>query len=200
MTLRFAIGILGWVGISCAWVTSVSAAEPPINFGRDIQPILSENCFHCHGPDAKHREADLRLDTFAGATATGAVTPGKPDESELVIRILSADPGEVMPPPKSNLKLTDAQKQLLKRWVSEGGQYTKHWSFVAPVRPVVPTVHATARIQNPIDAFIVARLAQEQLAQAPEADRIKLLRRVTLDLRNSTPFWRTLRQTPMKRP
>ena len=84
-------------------------------------------------------------------------------------------------------ELTDAQKQLLKRWVSEGGQYTKHWSFVAPVRPVVPTVHATARIQNPIDAFIVARLAQEQLAQAPEADRIKLLRRVTLDLTGLPP-------------
>ncbi len=187
MSLRIAGVILGWWGLTCASIATASAAEPPINFGRDIQPILSENCFHCHGPDAKHREADLRLDTFAGATATGAVTPGKPDDSELVIRILSTDSGEVMPPPKSNLKLTDAQKQLLKRWVTEGAAYTKHWSFVTPVRPAVPNAPPMARIQNPIDAFLVARLTQEGLTQSPEADRAKLLRRVTLDLTGLPP-------------
>ncbi|MDB5340229.1 MAG: hypothetical protein JWN70_5848 [Planctomycetaceae bacterium] len=187
MTLRFACGVLCgfWLPLVC--VMTAAAAEPPVNFGRDIQPILSENCFHCHGPDAKHREADLRLDSFAGATATGAVKPGKSAESELILRILSSDPGEVMPPPKSNLKLTDVQKQLLKRWVDEGGQYTKHWSFIAPVRPAVPAVPATARIQNPIDAFVTAKLVAENLPQAAEADRIKLLRRVTLDLTGLPP-------------
>ena len=187
MALRFTCSVLCCSWLLCAVAPTTSAAESPVNFGRDIQPILSENCFHCHGPDAKHREADLRLDTFAGATAAGAVKPGQSADSELILRILSSDPGEVMPPPKSNLKLTAAQKQLLKRWIDEGAQYSKHWSFIAPVRPAVPAVPATARIQNPIDAFVVARLVQENLLPAAEADRIKLLRRVTLDLTGLPP-------------
>ncbi len=187
MTSRFAFGIVCWVGLLSAFVMPAGAAEPPVNFGRDIQPILSQNCFHCHGPDAKHRQADLRLDSFAGATENGAVTPGKSHESELVARILSSDPNEVMPPPKSNLKLTDVQKQLLTRWIDEGAQYTKHWSFITPTRPAVPNGSATARIQNPVDAFIVARLTQENLPQSAAADRTKLLRRVTLDLTGLPP-------------
>ncbi len=187
MALRFACSVLCCSWLLCAVAPTTSAAEPPVNFGRDIQPILSENCFHCHGPDAKHREADLRLDTFAGATAAGAVKPGQSADSELILRILSSDPGEVMPPPKSNLKLTEVQKQLLKRWIDEGAQYSKHWSFITPVRPAVPMVPATVRIQNPIDAFVAARLVQENLVPAAEADRIKLLRRVTLDLTGLPP-------------
>ncbi len=168
-------------------LSAARAAEPPVNFGRDIQPILSEKCFHCHGPDAAQRKADLRLDSFEGATTAGVVKPGKSAESELVQRILSSDPEEVMPPPKSNLKLTDTQKQLLKRWIDEGAHYTKHWAFVAPVRGAVPAVPATARIQNPIDTFIVERVLKEGLQQAPEADKAKLLRRVTLDLTGLPP-------------
>lgn len=187
MTSRGVTGVVCWGWLWSLMGMTVSAAEPPLNFGRDIQPILSSNCFHCHGPDASHREADLRLDSFAGATAGGAIKPGKSHESEAIRRILSADPGEVMPPPKSNLKLTEAQKQLLRRWVDEGAQYTRHWSFVAPVRPAVPATPPGARIQNPIDAFVVERLAKENLTQTPEADRAKLLRRVTLDLTGLPP-------------
>ena len=186
MTSRVTLGILGWLGLQAAGVAMARAAEPPVNFGRDIQPILSENCFHCHGPDAGQRQADLRLDSFAGATAV-AIKPGQSQDSELVLRVLSADPLEVMPPPKSNRKLTEIQKQLLKRWVDEGAQYTKHWAFVTPVRPPVPATPPTARIQNPIDAFIVERLVKEGLTQANEADRVKLLRRVTLDLTGLPP-------------
>lgn len=186
MLRRFAFGILFWFTLQMT-VARALAADPPIDFGRDIQPILSENCFHCHGPDASQRKADLRLDSFEGATAADAIMPGKSQDSELISRILSTDPGEVMPPPKSNLKLNDRQKQLLRRWIDEGATYTKHWSFVAPVRPAVPNVAAPARIENPIDAFIVARLIKEGLQQSPEADKAKLLRRVTLDLTGLPP-------------
>lgn len=184
MKQRWVCGI--FLGI-CGLSTILSAAEPKLSFDRDIQPILSENCFHCHGPDAAQRKADLRLDSFEGATAADAIKPGQPDDSELIHRIFSSDPAEIMPPPKSNHKLTDSQKQLLKRWIADGARYTKHWSFVAPVRPAVPSVPATARIQNPIDAFVAARLVTEGLNQAPEADKSKLLRRVTLDLTGLPP-------------
>ncbi len=168
--------------------STLTAAEPaPVDFGRQIQPLLSENCFFCHGPDAKNRKADLRLDTFEGATAGMAVKPGDSQASELVARILSTDPEEQMPPPSSNRKLTDAQKQLLKRWIDEGAKYTRHWAFVAPVRPAVPATLAGARILNPIDAFLVSRLVAEGLPQAAEADKGRLLRRVSLDLTGLPP-------------
>jgi hypothetical protein len=173
------------VATVCLALTARAQAAD-LDFGRDILPILSENCFFCHGTDAKQREADLRLDTFEGATANHAIQPGKPDESELVRRVFSTDHDEVMPPPKSNRKLTDAQKQLLKQWIEQGAKYSKHWAFVPPVRPAVPTP-AGGRIQNPIDAFLAARLQNEGLTQAPEADRAKLLRRVSLDLTGLPP-------------
>jgi len=157
-----------------------------VDFNREIQPILSENCFQCHGPDAKHREADLRLDLFDSATAKGAIKPGRPNDSELVRRIFSTDPDVVMPPPSSNRQLSAAQKQLLRRWIEDGAKYAKHWAFVPPVRPTVPVVTG-ARIVNPIDAFVVARLQHEGLTQSPEANRAKLLRRVTLDLSGLPP-------------
>lgn len=168
--------------------SALSAADPaPVDFGRQIQPLLSENCFFCHGPDAKNRKADLRLDTFEGATSGMAVRPGDGQASELVARILSTDPEEQMPPPSSNRKLTEAQKQLLKRWIDEGAKYTRHWAFVAPVRPAVPATPAGARVLNPIDAFVVSRLVAEGLPQAAEADKGRLLRRVSLDLTGLPP-------------
>jgi len=161
----------------------------PVDFDRQIRPILSENCFVCHGPDAKQRKADLRLDTKEGAFAkrddVTPVVPGKPDESEMIRRVTSKDSDEVMPPRKSNRKLTDAQIALLRRWVVEGAAWKSHWSFTAPGRPELPKVKG--RVRNPMDTFILARLEREGLAASPEADRAALLRRASLDLTGLPP-------------
>ena len=168
-------------------------ADAPISFERDIQPILSENCFHCHGPDAEARKARLRFDQRDSALAPAksgatAIVPGKPDESELVARIFSNDPDEVMPSPQSHRTLTLAQKNLLKRWIAEGATWNEHWAFSPPQRPDIPKVDApAAAIQNPIDAFVLARLASEKLPPAPPAGRAALIRRVMLDLHGLPP-------------
>lgn len=166
-----------------------AAADEAIRFGRDILPILSENCFHCHGPDSKKREADLRLDTFEGATRkeSPAIVPGQSGASELVRRLVSQDPDEVMPPPKSNRKLTPHQVDLLRRWIDSGAPWGRHWAFEPPQRPTPPAVQASAWVRNPIDAFVLARLEQEGLAPSPEAPRATLLRRVSLDLTGLPP-------------
>ncbi len=174
-------------------LTLVGAESAPVDFSRDIQPILSENCYHCHGPDPKAREAKLRLDTHAGALGkteddVAVVAPGKPAESELITRIFSTDRDEVMPTPKSNRKLTAAQKDLLKRWVEEGAVWGEHWAFVAPKKAAVPEPDASLGAKrNVIDAFVLDRLAKEGLKLAPEADKARLLRRVTLDLTGLPP-------------
>ena len=168
-------------------------AEPPISFARDIQPILSENCYHCHGPDGEARKAMLRLDrrdSALGPAKSGAIAivPGKPNDSELVARIFSDDPEEVMPSPKSNRTLTFGQKNLLKRWVAEGAIWQEHWAFSPPQRPVVPQITSqTGTIRNPIDAFVRARLTAETILPTAEADRAALIRRVSLDLNGLPP-------------
>jgi hypothetical protein len=159
-------------------------AASPVSYSRDIRPILAENCFSCHGQDANRRKADLRLDTQEGQRAGHVVVPGKADESELVRRILATEPGEVMPPPKSNRKLTAAQKETLQRWVAEGAPFEGHWAYRAPVRPPLPQVKG---VSHPIDAFLRHRQLLEQISPAPEADRATLLRRVTLDLTGLPP-------------
>ena len=171
----------------------LSAAE--IDFSRDIQPILAENCYHCHGPDAPARKGKLRLDVRDAALAPAgsgyaSIIPGKPDESELIARIFSTDPEEVMPSHESNRKLTAAQKDLLKRWVAEGANWGEHWAFVKPVRPEIPKIeNPKSKIENPVDAFIRARLAREKvpLAPSPEAPPAALIRRVSLDLTGVPP-------------
>ncbi len=160
-------------------------AVPPLGFNRDIRPILSENCFQCHGPDAQRREAELRLDQREAAVEAQAFVPGRPEASEAVKRIFAADPDDRMPPADSHRTLTDAQKQTLRRWVAEGAAYEPHWSYVVPVRPPVPVVRpATA---HPVDAFIEDALRREQLQAAPEAGRRTLLRRLSLDLTGLPP-------------
>lgn len=159
-------------------------AVPPISYSRDVRPILSENCFSCHGQDQNRRKKDLRLDTQEGQRAGGVVVPAKPDESELVRRILSTDPDEIMPPPKSNRKLTTTQKETLRQWVAEGAKFEGHWAFQVPVRPPVPLVRD---VSHPVDAFLRHRLKQENTTPAPEAGRATLLRRVTLDLTGLPP-------------
>ncbi len=167
---------------------AATAADPAgrVDFNRDIWPILSNNCYACHGPDEKVRKADLRLDTREGATDNAAIVPGKPEQSELVKRISATD-GEVMPPPKTGKKLTRREIELLTEWVRQGAPYAKHWSYVKPERPPLPAVKDKGWPRNGIDNFILARLEREGLRPQPEADRYALIRRASLDLTGLPP-------------
>jgi hypothetical protein len=158
-----------------------------VEFNRDIRPILSENCFHCHGSDANKRKGKLRLDTFEGATQKGAIVPGKPNESTLVARIFNSDLEEVMPPKGSNRHLTEQQKVLLREWIAAGAKYDTHWAFTAPKRPALPKVKQSKWAKNEIDHFILAKLETEKLKPSPRAPTEKLLRRVSLDLTGLPP-------------
>ncbi len=157
-------------------------AADKIEFNRDIRPILSENCFPCHGPDSASRKANLRLDKRPAALETGAIVPGKPGESELISRINSDDPSALMPPARIHKMLTPAQKKLLHDWVTAGAEYQPHWSLIAPVRPTHPVVQQVGWAHNAIDLFILAKLEKLKLRPAAEADRRTLARRVSLDL------------------
>jgi hypothetical protein len=169
------------VAIAAAWA---GAAVP--DFNRDVRPILSENCFQCHGQDPAKREGKLRLDERAGATAVrdgiAAIVPGRPDESELLRRLASREASEVMPPPESHKRVTPAQAETLRRWIAGGAPYAAHWAFVPPERPPLPARTAAAAALHPIDVFVRARLAAEGLAPAPEAPPETWLRRAALDL------------------
>jgi hypothetical protein len=156
----------------------------PVRFGRDVLPILSAHCFQCHGPDAAARKAKLRLDTHDGALTV--LTPGKPDDSELIRRITSDDADERMPPPKAHKDLTAVQKDVLRRWVEQGAPWGRHWAYETPERPPVPEI-ADAFVRNPIDAFVLAKLRAEGLKPSPEAPRETLIRRVTFDLTGLPP-------------
>ena len=164
-----------------------ATADDKLQYNRDIRPILSENCFACHGPDSAARQADLRLDQREAAVDYGAIAPGDVESSLLVERIVTEDPDAVMPPPASHKKLTAEQKDLLRRWVEQGAEYQPHWSFIAPTRPAVPEVSKKDWVRNPIDAFVLARLEKAGLTPAPEAERRELARRVSLDLTGLPP-------------
>jgi hypothetical protein len=175
-------GFLLLVGLGpAAAADPAPAVTNAIQFNRDIRPILSDNCFACHGPDAGNRKADLRLDLREAAVDAGAIVAGKPAESTLVERILSADPDEVMPPPDSHKKLTDHQKELLARWITEGAAYQKHWSYEPPVKAAVPSG------THPIDHLVRQQLPKAGLAASAEADRRTLIRRLSFDLTGLPP-------------
>ena len=164
-----------------------AAAPGKVDFNRDVRPILSDTCFACHGPDEAKRKSGLRLDNKDDAfkpakSGETAIVPGKPDASELVKRVLTDDADEHMPPKKSEKTIKPAQIEVLKKWIAEGAEYQGHWAFVKPERPVVPALSA-----NPIDAFILDRLAREGLQPSPEAPRETLIRRVSLDLTGIPP-------------
>ena len=149
----------------CAITAVVAPAKDtaPVDYNRDVLPILSENCFKCHGPDSGTREAGLRLDQSNGAIAeldSGifAIVPRDPDSSALVERIESEDESMIMPPADSGKKLTANQKETLRRWIAEGANYAPHWAFVPPVRPAVPTLESAEPIANPVDAFVLNAL------------------------------------------
>jgi len=168
-------------------VAQAASADSPLQYNRDIRPILAENCFTCHGPDSAARKADLRLDRREAAMDMGAIVPGDPDESELLRRVASDDPEEQMPPATTKMHLTAEQQDLLRKWIAAGAQYQPHWSMIAPVRPLLPAVKNAEWPRNPIDNFILARLEAAGLQPAPEADRRTLARRVSLDLTGLPP-------------
>ncbi len=169
----------------CVLGTAAHAADP-VSFNRDVRPIFSSICFKCHGPDDGARKGKFRLDQREDAIANRggyfAIDPGNAEESEVVLRIHSTDPEEVMPPPDSGKTLTAEQKDILTRWIDEGAVYETHWSFMPPKRAPLPAVSDPAWVRNPIDAFVLARLDQEGLAPAPEADAVTLLRRAFVDI------------------
>ncbi|MBD2701040.1 DUF1553 domain-containing protein [Spirosoma sp. BT702] len=208
--IRFRFGLLcaiaGLFGAS-VWLTACnSSVEKPadvvaaeinlpekVDYNLHVKPILSDRCFACHGPDKAKQQAGLRLDTPEGAyealakSGHTAIVPGNLAKSELANRILSTDPDVMMPTPKSNLTLTADEKAMLLRWVEQGAEYKEHWSLIAPIMPEVPKVKDGKGVVNDIDRFILAKQQEKKLPHTPEADKITLLRRVTLDLTGLPP-------------
>jgi len=162
-----------------------------IDYNRDIRPLLSENCYACHGPDTAARKADLRLDRRDDAmrdrSGHAAIVPGQADDSTLIARVEDSDSKQVMPPPASGKVLKPEQVELLRRWVEGGARWDAHWSYIAPKRPPEPEVKADDWSKNPIDRFVLARLEAVGVNPSPEADRPTLLRRVALDLNGLPP-------------
>lgn len=179
--------------LACSIFVSSTSAEAPakIRFNEDIRPILSANCFACHGFDAKQRKADLRLDTAEGAFAKrddgAAIKPGDLAHSAVWERINSDEAELVMPPLSSKKKLTPAEKDLIRRWIEQGAPYQKHWALETPIRPAVPEVRNKKWPRNDLDRFILARLEKEGLEPQPEADRETLIRRVAFALTGLPP-------------
>ena len=159
-----------------------ATADEPVDFNRDIRPILAENCFYCHGQDGNKRQADLRLDIRDLAIQAKAFVPGNAPESSLISRIHSTDADEQMPPPKSNRKVSIEQQRLLERWVNQGAPYTNHWAFIAPVRPELPKPSKSNWTRTPVDHFVLSKLEAEGISPSPEADRQTLIRRLFIDL------------------
>lgn len=171
-----------------AYMLGVSAKA--VEFNKDIRPLLSDNCFQCHGPDSASRKAGLRLDREADIKADRdgerVVAPGNPDESLLIRRITTKDPDEIMPPPEIHKTISSAQVKLLRQWISDGAHWQAHWAFIAPQKPPVPA-DGSGWAVNEIDRLILNRLEQEGLQPSTEADRATLLRRLAFDLNGLPP-------------
>lgn len=176
--------------IVAVFFPAIACAEK-IDFNTQIQPILSENCYACHGPDDAKMEGGLRLDkrelALKGGESGDAIVPGDPGKSLIIERITHADPKEVMPPPKKKAALKSEQIALIRQWISEGAEWGTHWAFVAPQRPPVPVVRNAAWVKNPIDSFVLAGLEKQGLAPNIEAAPATLLRRLSLDLTGLPP-------------
>jgi hypothetical protein len=202
-------GILAVVLIVCC-PTILAAQDSPaplpdvVEYNRDIRPILSDNCFFCHGPDKNKREAELRLDTHEGLHGSGdkvgVLVPGQPDESALFQRITSSDADLKMPPAKSGKSLSERDIQLLKKWIEQGGQYEGHWAFL-PIRQeetttvAAPDTSTTGNtVSDRIDDYVAQMLSEHNLQPSPEADRITLLRRLNFDLIGLPPSEQEVRE------
>ena len=182
---------LAVLGVFSAFAEHHETEQASINYNLDIRPILADNCYACHGPDAKTRQANLRVDTKAGAFSEPSgypvIVPGKPEESELHLRIVSNDDNYRMPPADFNKTLTPAQIEAITQWIREGATWEEHWAFITPVSPTPPAVQNTDWVRNPIDAFILSRLEKEGLQPASEADKRTLIRRLSFDLTGLPP-------------
>jgi hypothetical protein len=177
-------GLFLWTSIAHA--QPGSPADSKVSFAREVAPIISSKCYHCHGQDEHSRKADLRLDIRSEALKehdnVRAIVPGKPLESALIERILSKDRDEVMPPPKEGHAVTESEAAILRKWIAQGAEYEGHWAFTAPNQPTVPTLKPTETGRNPIDHFVAVGLRSAGLQQSPEADKYTLFRRLSLDL------------------
>ena len=192
MILQCALAIcVAPAGLYAAKPVSASA-QRVLDFNRDVRPILSENCFTCHGPDKNKRKAGLRLDLKESATATlesgdRAVVPGDVEKSRLLKVIVSTDDDDRMPPKKTGKTLSREQVDVLRDWIAQGAEFKPHWAYVPPERPSLPTVKTKGWVRNEIDRFILARLEKEGLKPSAPADKTTLIRRVTLDLTGLPP-------------
>ena len=170
-----------------------AASEPPLDYNWDVRPILSDNCFRCHGPDEKARQAGLRLDTPEGAYGPlrrpelHAIVPGKPDESQVIFRVAHGNPLMRMPPLAANKTISPAQVEILRKWIAQGAQYKPHWAFAQPQLVAAPAAPAGAAVRNDIDRYILAHLKREGLTLSAEADKETLINRVTLTLTGLPP-------------
>ncbi|WP_128544558.1 PSD1 and planctomycete cytochrome C domain-containing protein [Larkinella soli] len=191
------VGLI-WASEACtsgnAAATSDGELPDVVSYNFDIRPILSDKCLVCHGPDANKREAGLRLDDPKSAFATlkehptaHALVAGKPELSEAFLRITSKDTSQMMPPPASNLKLSDREIRLIEKWIRQGARYEKHWAFVAPKKPSIPKVEKEEWVKNEIDYFILKKQEEKGLSPNEEADRERLLKRLSLDLTGLPP-------------
>ena len=190
MTIRGSIstlvpGVLRWV-VAALLLTlhqaSVSTAGETVTFNRDVRPILSDKCFFCHGPDSARRQADLRLDDRDVAVDSGAIVPGKPDESEMLRRILSHDPDEQMPPPTAKLaELTPTEIETLRKWIAQGAEYEGHWAFLSLSKDALGTFSGSD-VTDRIDEIVTTGLAARGLQMQPEANRNTLIRRLSFDI------------------
>jgi mono/diheme cytochrome c family protein len=165
---------------------------PAVDFDGAIRPILSENCYQCHGPDEGKRKAKLRFDLRTEAlkpakSGEAAIVPGAPEKSEMISRITAVDADDRMPPIVTGKTLSLAQIEALRQWIAQGAPYATHWAYVKPTRPALPAVHHAKWPRNPIDNFILARLEKEGMVPSPPADRRTLIRRVSLDLTGLPP-------------
>ena len=163
-----------------------------VDFNFQIRPLLSDRCFKCHGPDEKARKAKMRLDSREGALKEledgwAVIKPGNIEKSELIRRVFATDEDDLMPPPKSNLKLSSEEKELLKRWVAEGAEFKSHWSLIPVGRAAPPETRDSSWGRNPIDSFVLSRLEKENLQPAPEATLETQIRRLALDLTGLPP-------------
>jgi hypothetical protein len=178
--------LIGCICIFCSPGWNQVRAGQLVDFDREIRPILSEHCYPCHGPEKHTRKADLRLDrqddAFRVRAGIAVIVPAKVEESELIRRVASGDPDEVMPPPKFKKRLNSQQIDRLRQWIVEGAKWEGHWSYLLPARVPAPPVNDQKWPRNPIDHFVLARLEREGLRPSPDAERATLIRRVSLDL------------------
>ncbi len=187
------------ISLVAAGENAAGQPAPTVDYARDVRPILAKNCFACHGPDDQKRQAELRLDERDGATrelpsGKRAIVAGNPAQSELLARVTSGDEATVMPPAECEKRPSPREIAVLRAWVEQGAAYSKHWSYVKPVRPALPAVRDRSWPRGAIDTFILARLEAERLAPSAPADRYALARRVSLDLTGLPPTWEQARQ------